>query len=829
MKIIPMFGAALCAIATVSMRADTPGIDRRVDELLGRLTLEQRIDMIGGESPMNIPAVPGIGLPGLKMSNGPVGVKNWGMSTAYAGGIGLAASWDRNLARREGRSMGRDCRARGVDFLEGPGLNIYRSPLNGRNFEYFGEDPFLAGALAVPFVAGVQGEGVVATVKHYAANNSEFDRHNTDSIVDERTLREIYLPAFEAAVVDGHVGSVMGSYNLVNGEHASQSRFLNVEVLKRDWGFRGILMSDWLATYDGVAAANNGLDLEMPTGKFMNRKTLLPAIKSGQVAVATIDDKVRRILRVALEFHLMERERVDASIPLFDQQSRAVALESAQESIVMLKNEGGILPLDARRVKRIEVLGPCSHPAVVGGGGSSRMMPFESVSLLTGLRDALAGSDVTVDFGQGVKDFEQVARETEWAKDPEGAGEGLRQETYPRRDFSGEPQLALVRHIDQWFEHGLDEENPAVISRRFEGYYIPKKTGMHTVTADCSWRDAYTLFVDGRKLIDQPSREGQRPQSAELDLVAGKAVAIRLDYLPVCSRQGMALGIVATDELVDPDAVARAARADVAVVSVGFDFRYEGERVDRSFRLPVGQDALIRAVEAVNPRTVVVLTGGGGMDVGGWIDRTPALLHGFYGGQEGGRAMAQVLLGQVNPSGHLPISFERRLEDNPATAHYYPAAGGTRVVYGEGIFLGYRHYDRSPTKPLFPFGHGLSYTTFEFSELKVSPAAALSSEPVVVSFQVRNNGRRTGAEVAQVYVGDPSATVDRPLRELKGFERVVLEPGESRRVVVTLGRRAFAYWDLAGRGWKVDPGRFTIHAGDSSANLPLQADLVIRN
>ncbi|MGH9470955.1 MAG: glycoside hydrolase family 3 protein, partial [Terriglobia bacterium] len=346
-------------------------IDRRADALLSKLSLAQKIKLIGGHDGMFTYAMPQIGLPQLKMSDGPVGVRTWGPSTAYAAGIALAASWDTALARSIGESLARDARARGVNFLLGPGVDIYREPMNGRNFEYFGEDPYLASRMAVNYVEGVQSKDVVATIKHYALNNQEYDRHNENSVVDERTMREIYLPAFEAAVKEAHVGAVMDSYNLVNGEHATQNKVLDTDILKEQWGFRGILMSDWGATYDGISAANAGLDLEMPSAKYMNAQTLLPAIKAGKVSVATIDDKVRRILRVAVKYGFLNHNQTDLQIPLYNWKSNQIAMQSAEESLVLLKNSGHLLPLNFQYVHSIAVIGPDAYPAVPGGGGSS--------------------------------------------------------------------------------------------------------------------------------------------------------------------------------------------------------------------------------------------------------------------------------------------------------------------------------------------------------------------------------------------------------------------------------------------------------------------------
>src|SRR2546425_8973715 len=361
----------------------TPGdIDRRVDSILSQMTLEEKIDLLGGVDEFFIRVIPRLNLPSLKMADGPIGVRNFGRATTMAAGIALAATWNPALAESVGMEIGRDARAKGVHFLLGPGVNIYRAPMNGRNFEYFGEDPFLAARTAVGYIKGLQSQGVSATVKHFMGNNSEFDRHNVDSIIDERTLREIYLPAFDAAVKEAHVGAIMDSYNLTNGAHMTQNGYLNTDVAKKEWGFDGIMMSDWTSTYDAIAAANGGPYLEMPSGVFMNRKNLEPAIQQSKVSVATINDKVRRILRTAVRFGWLDRNQTDYSIPRFNMQGRQVALQSAREGMVLLKNDSSLLPLDKTRIKSIAVIGPDAYPAVPDGGGRARVPPFAAVSVV---------------------------------------------------------------------------------------------------------------------------------------------------------------------------------------------------------------------------------------------------------------------------------------------------------------------------------------------------------------------------------------------------------------------------------------------------------------
>ena len=369
-------------------------------------------------------------------------MRNYGASTAV-GGVALAASWDPELAQRVGATFGQDARARGVHFLLGPGVNIYRSPLNGRSFEYFGEDPFLAARTAVGYIKGLQSQGVSATVKHFMGNNSEFDRHNVDSIIDERTMREIYLPTFEAAVKEAHVGAIMDSYNLTNGVHLTQSGYFNTDIARKEWGFQGIMMSDWDATYDAVAAANGGMDLEMPSGKFMNRATLLPAIKSGKVSESTIDEKVRRILRTAIQFGWLDRDQTDVSIPRLNADGRQVALEATRAGMVLLKNDGNLLPLDKGRIKSIAVIGPDAHPGQPVGGGSGEVRPFATVSFLDGIANYL-GSSAKVYYAAGLPTLTELAGQTHFTTEANGGKAGLKVEFFDNTGLSGKPGIERI-------------------------------------------------------------------------------------------------------------------------------------------------------------------------------------------------------------------------------------------------------------------------------------------------------------------------------------------------------------------------------------------------
>lgn len=822
--------AMLPALACPAVAGQKPDPEKRATDLVAKMSLEQKIDLIGGQDRMYIRALPEVGFPRLKMTDGPFGISTWGPSYAYAAGIGMTASWDPELARKVGEAMGRDARANGVHFLLAPGVNIYRSPMNGRNFEYFGEDPYLAGRIAVGFIKGVQSQEVVATVKHFAANNSEYDRHRLNSVVDERTLREIYLPAFEAAVKEAKVGAVMDSYNLVNGVHSTQNAFLNLQVLKGDWGFKGILMSDWRSVYDGVAAAKNGLDLEMPSAWYMNRETLLPRVRDGSLATSVIDDKALRIVRTAAEFGFLDRDQTLPRSQADDERASRVALESAQKSIVLLKNDNDVLPFEPGKLRSIAVLGPSASPAIPAGGGTAEVAVAAPVSFLTGISLA---TDAKVYTSNGIRRLHDIFYTTQWATVADGAHLGLKLEEFGTSDFTGAKLESWVEHLNRW--EGPASQPPGAkapknfkVSDRFTGYYIPRKSGEFLFITEGAKRDTYKLWINDVLVIDHGVSEGRVSRHVAMNLEAGKAVAVRLDYVTQTNRPSISLGVVASEDVVHPEAIRFAQRSDAAVVCVGFDIFSESEGYDRAVELPFGQEQLIKAVCAANPRTVVVLTGGGSVETSRWIAHTPALIHAFYGGQEAGSALAQVLLGEISPSGHLPFSFERELADNPSLKFYYPPTGSRDLRYDEGLFVGYRQFDRSSVKPLFSFGHGLSYTSFAYSNLEVQGDLASGEGVLRVSFDIRNTGRRTGAAVPQIYVGENVPKVERPVKELKGFARVELKPGESQRVSIALGPRAFAYWDTTVGTWKVQAGTHTIFVGDSSANILLKQNLVLK-
>jgi beta-glucosidase len=584
-------------------------------------------------------------------------------------------------------------------------------------------------------------------------------------------------------------------------------------------------MSDWDATYDGVAAANGGLDLEMPSGKFMNRATLVPAIKSGNVSEATIDDKVRRILRTAIQFGWLDHDQTDLSIPLLNVAGNQAALEAARSGMVLLKNDGSLLPLEKPSVKSIAVIGPDAYPAQTGGGGSAEAKPFTSVSYLEGIVNYL-GDSAKVYYSRGITPLDDISKHMEFTTLASAGQEGLKTEIFNNADLSGPPAIVRTDKYVNYEPSRGGKGADSSVSIRWTGFFTPSVSGQYLAFVQGPGENGgYRLYIDKKLVLDNWKQWYAFVGEVPVTLTTGPH-EIELDYYANngWGKTTANLGIVRPETLVTAEAKSLAARADAVIIAAGFDASSEGESGDRTFRLPPGQDELINQIAAVNKKTIVVMTSGGGVDMTAWVDRVPALLEAWYPGQEGGTALAQLLFGEFNPSGRLPISIERRWEDNATHDSYYPKDGSKKVEYTEGVFVGYRHFDKSTVKPLFPFGYGLSYTSFAYKNLTISPPSSgpqSSDQQVSVAFDVTNTGTRAGADVAEVFIGDHHAPVPRPVKELKGFTKVNLSPGETKNVTVKLDRRAFSYYDVKNHKWTVAPGDFDVFVARSAADIEL--------
>ena len=730
-----LFSIMLCTAGVATLTSSMPvyldesrPVDERIEDALSRMTTKEKVAMLHAQSKFSSPGVPSLGIPSFWTTDGPHGIRpevlwdEWEQAgwtndscVAFPALTCLAASWNPDVALLYGKSIGEEARYRGKDILLGPGVNIYRTPLNGRNFEYMGEDPYLASIMVTPYVKGVQSNGVAACVKHYALNNHEVNRHTTNAVIDDRTLYEIYLPAFKAAVQDGGAWSIMGSYNLYKDQHACHNRYLLNDILKGEWGFDGVVVSDWGGTHDTPEAIANGLDMEFGswTNGLSNGKSnaydnyyladpYLSLINEGKIGTDELDDKVRRILRLAY------RTTLDHNRPygsLCSQEHIDAARTIGEEGIVLLKNSRGVLPLDLNRVRKVAVVGENAIKMMTVGGGSSSLKVKYELSPLDGIRNRLAGkADVVYVRG--------------YVGDPSGEYNGVTTGQNLKDDRSPEELIA---------------EAVGVAS-----------------DADC------VIFIGGLN------------KSAHQDCEDS-------------DREGL--------------------------------------------ELPYGQDDVIRALAKANPNLVVVNISGNAVAMP-WADEVAAIVQGWYLGTEAGNAIASVLTGDVNPSGKLPMTFPAKLDDvavhNLGLYPGTPREDGSKTVdcrYDEGIFVGYRWAEKNNVKPLFPFGHGLSYTDFKYGKATVDKSSLGKGGKVTVTVPVTNIGDREGSEVVQLYVADLKSSVPRPVKELKGFRKVHLAPAETAEVSFEITPEALSYFDADTHSWVCEPGAFEAHVGASSADI----------
>jgi beta-glucosidase len=835
-------GLSICALNAQGQQSPS-NVEARVNQILLQMTLDEKLSYIGGTGFFDVKPIPVSNLnvavnPQIIQTDGPLGVRRNEPSIRFPSGLLLAATWNADRARDQGISMGRDTRARGYFSILGPGMDFYRVPMGGRNFEYMtGEDPFLGAQLNPPLIQGIQAQGVWACAKHYVCNDEEENRTNVQILLDERTLREIYLPPFEAAVKQGHVATVMSAYNAVNGYFCSENAFLLTDILKKEWKFNGLLMSDYNAIHDGLSAAVAGCDLDLPAGNFMNAKNLQPFIPD-PLPVSAIDDKVRRILREVISFGFLDRQQLDPSIPLDDPFSETAALNIAREGLILLKNEHNLLPFQKSQIRTIAVVGNLAQDAPPTGFGSSYVTPINSVSELDGIKSA-ASSATRVDF---ISACSLDPENTLWEYSNNGAiTQGLQAEYFTSNDLSGTP---AVTRIDNQLDFDWDVDsipvgtNQQAFSARWTGQIRPQITGDHVfkIRGDGGLR----LIVNGQTLFDNFSSPARPPvgygptvsYSVKLALQAGQVYSVEIDYRRVGGffdvfEQGGLTGVQASWASLKPPPNFNS--YDAVVICAGISNEYEGEGQDRPFTLPEYQDELIKNIATVNPRAIVVFHGGGNFDSRQWINQVAGLIEAFYPGQNGGQALGEILFGAVNPSGKLPITMEKRIEDNPANPKDNPFPNPVNqhpdaIPYSEGIFVGYRGYDKNHTQPLFPFGFGLSYTSFSFSDLKIVPTTWNGAGDVTVTFRVTNTGKQAGAEVAQLYVGQQNPTISRPIKELKGFQKVFLAPNQSQTVTLKLNQRSFAYFNTDKDKWDALPGKYNILVGSSSqaSDLKLQ-------
>lgn len=806
------------------------GVEQEVERLLGQLTLDEKISLVHASGKFHVDGVERLGIPELWLSDGPHGVRHqisrysWepaGWDDDHATYLphltSVAASWDPAMATLHGKVLGGEARHRGKDIILGPGINLARLPLYGRNFEYMGEDPVLAARLVVPEIIAIQQNDVAANAKHYALNTQELNRTGVNAKPDERTLREVYLPAFEAAVKEGGVYSIMGSYNQVYGTNANQSKLLVTDILKGEWGFDGVLLTDWNVNINTYDAAMNGLDLEMGTNvesfdDYFMANPLKEQIEAGTIPESVLDEKVRRILRLMLRVGLMDENRLPGVRNTKEHQE--IARTIAANGVVLLKNEGGVLPLTQETLKSVLVLGPNADKVHGQGGGSSEVKSLYEITPLEGLRNRLGSeTNITVMRARS-RDLAPIAADF-----------------VSSRHWTGTPAWNIAFYEDTQRENLISES--WIVNAEFRADKMHQ--GEHiTMTADITPLSSGTHLLkvsavgDFRLSVDDVivmQHQGQDEEIAyqEIDLVADQAYEFRIDY------EGSQKFILGWDAPGSPfsteeEYLEAARNADAVIYFGGLSHGDDREAIDRpDMKLPGSQDEIIKGLLDANPNTVVFLVAGSAVEMP-WAEQAKTIVWGWYGGMEAGNAFADVLFGDVNPSGKLPITLPARLEDTaPIALDDYNA---TESLYSEGVFIGYRWFEKQGIQPTFVFGHGLSYTSFEMGNIRVSSEEYDGEGHLVVSADVTNTGKLAGAEVVQLYLNDVEASVERPVKELKGFAKVNLQPGETRTVNIKLDKRDLSFWDVNSKDWLAEPGEFRVLLGASLQDIRLETSFL---
>ena len=815
-------GVLLFTAFTIKSSDRLEGLESKITGLIEAMTLEEKISMIHANSKFTIAGVERLGINEMTMSDGPHGVRyeierhSWnsaGRTDDYATYLphltSVAASWDTKMAQLHGQVLGAEARDRGKDFILGPGVNLARLPLYGRNFEYMGEDPILAAKLAIHTINAIQDNDVAATIKHYALNTQELNRIGVNAQPDERTLREVYLPAFEYAVREANVLGVMGAYNEYYGTNANQSKHLNLDILKGDWGYQGVLLTDWNVDITSFDAAMNGLDIEMGTAvdsydEYHMAKPLLKLVKTGKVPESVINDKVRRILRVQHKIGMYDANRKTGSRNTKAHQNAARTI--AEQGVILLKNEDRVLPLDSD-VKSILVLGPNADKVHGLGGGSSEVKTPYEITPLQGLRNK---------FGERAEITRMRARANKLSP--------IAADYIVSRHWTGTPAWHISFYDDStqqrktgesWIANGVFDAKGLLSHIVMNADVKALDTGAHTFKMQATGR--YSVSIDGKLLLKNTNASGG-VESETVMLTAGQSYKIRIDYT---GDQQFTLGWDTPKSLfnTEQEYLTAAKNADAVIYFGGLSHADDREAIDRAdMKLPNDQDEVIKKLLVANPNTVIFLVAGSAVEMP-WIEDAKAVVWGWYGGMEAGTAFANILTGEVNPSGKLPITLPKQLHHvAPIALDDYNEADS---LYKEGVFIGYRWFEQQSIEPIFPFGHGLSYTRFAYSDIKLSHARFKHDDGIEVSVKITNTGEVEGSEIVQLYLHDQEATVVRPFKELKGFAKVHLQPDESKIVSIPITLRDLSFWDTSSNNWLAEKGAFDVLVGSSSQDIRL--------
>ena len=803
-----------------------------INKLIQDLTLREKISLMSGFNSWYTNKIDRLGIPSIKMSDGPNGVRgdsNSGKSSAcFPCAISIGSTWDMDLINQLGIALGEEAKVKDVDVLLGPTINIHRHPLGGRHFESFSEDPFLTGKIATEYVKGVQSQDVAACLKHFIGNDTEYERHLVSSIIDEKTLREIYLLPFEMGIKEGNAQVVMSAYNKLNNIYCSSHKELLIDILKDEWGFDGYVVSDWGAALETEENAKGGLDLEMPGPGNVWGDQLFAAVSEGKVEEELIDDKVRRILNIANFSKRFENPTNKPEQSNNSEEHRKLLKKAAASGMVLLKNND-LLPLKSN-VKNLAIIGPNAKEAQIIGGGSASLKPHYQAHPLEAFQNKL-GDHTNISYAKGCHTHKFLPRVNEGFMDDK---EGFLVEYFEGSNF--DENLLVQEHLignKFWVFEGFAKDVIAKFERpdisvRFSCAYTPDISGQHEF--EIFGIGKARLFIDGEELIDNwtETSPGEAffsfssdSKRALVNLIEGTTYQLEIRYKFEGNFPAIYIGCQAPDKVnLFDEALEVASAADQVILIVGTNSDWETEGNDRSdFNLPVNQNHLIEEVLRVNPNTLVVLNTGSPVKMP-WADKAEAIMQTWFAGQEFGNALVDIITGEINPSGRLPTSFPKNIEDTPAF-NSYPGKD-LQMNYDEKLLVGYRWYDKKNIKTLFPFGHGLSYTNFEYSDLEVD---VHPKNMVSCKFSVRNTGQVAGIETAQCYVSFKTIDDSEPEKTLQGFSKIALNPNDESSIEINLNSRNFSSWNVAKRSWEVRAGSYEILIGSSAENILLQTTI----
>jgi len=810
----------------------------KLDSIIKELTLGEKVSILSGSDAWHTTPVDRLNIPRVKMTDGPNGARGDAVSgetaACYPNGSAIASTWNLDLIYKLGKSLGVEAKTKDADMLLGPTINIHRHPTGGRHFECYSEDPILTGRATVAYVQGLQSEKVSACLKHFIGNDTEFERHRVSSNIDERTLREIYLLPFEMGVKQGGALGVMSAYNQLNNIYCSSHKEILIDILKEEWNFPGYVVSDWGASLQTIENANGGLDCEMPGPAKSWGENLVEAVEKGKVPEEVINDKVKRILTVANFTGRLERneEKPETSSNL--ESDRELIREAACEGMVLLKNDD-ILPLDTSKVNTLAVIGPNAFKGQFIGGGSANVKPHYAVHPLEGMQNNLPNTEIL--YAKGCHTHKYLpAIEKNLISCPESDKPGYKVDFFEGEDLGGQAiETKILSGQRFWAMQGFGVDvatstEPPSLSVRFSANLKPDTTGKHDF--ELVSIGSARLKIDGEEIVDNwTSQEpgeaffsyGSAPRRSSIELEGGKSYLLEIEYKWIGRFPAVQIGMLPPDkENLLEEAINAAKNSDAVVLVVGTNSDWETEGNDRnSLELPGDQNNLIEKVIKTNPNTVVVMNTGGPCTMP-WLNKAPAVLQSWFPGQEFGNSLYDLVFGNVNPSGKLTTTFPKNLEDTPAFKHY--PGKNLQMDYLEGLYVGYRWYEKQNIEPLFPFGHGLSYTNFEYSNLKVIPP---QSEDAVISLSldVENTGKREGKEIVQLYVSVANTNIDRPKKELKDFIKVELESSSSKKLTFNLTERHLAFWDTDNKTWALEPAEYKVLVGSSSEDIKLESSV----